>query len=181
MDFVITKEQQRMQKAAREMLKAKCTNEFVWEMEKDVKGYTTEFWRKMGELDWMALIIPEEYDGVGAGFFDLILMMEELGRACSPGPFFSTVVLGGLSLIEFGTPEIKKELLPKIAKANIAMTLALTEPQTTQWAPCIISTAATSHREGYVINGIKLFVPDAHVADYFICAARTSGSAAGML
>jgi 3-oxocholest-4-en-26-oyl-CoA dehydrogenase beta subunit len=178
MDFVITKEQQRMQKAAREMLKAKCTNEFVWEMEKDVKGYTTEFWRKMGELDWMALIIPEEYDGVGAGFFDLILMMEELGRACSPGPFFSTVVLGGLSLIEFGTPEIKKELLPKIAKADIAMTLALTEPQTTQWAPWIIYTAATGHREGYVINGIKLFVPDAHVADYFICAARTSGNAA---
>mgnify|MGYP001050256084 CR=1 FL=1 len=47
MDFIITKEQQRMQKAAREMLKAKCTNEFVWEMEKDAKGCTPEFWRKI--------------------------------------------------------------------------------------------------------------------------------------
>jgi alkylation response protein AidB-like acyl-CoA dehydrogenase len=103
MDFIITKEQQRMQKAAREMLRAKCTNEFVCEMEKDARGCRPEFWRKMGELDWTALVIPEEYEGVGAGLFDLVLMMEELGRACAPGPFFSTVVLGGLSIIEFGT------------------------------------------------------------------------------
>jgi alkylation response protein AidB-like acyl-CoA dehydrogenase len=158
MDFTITKEQQRMQKAAREMLKAKCTQEFVCEMEKDAKGCSAELWRKMGELDWTALIIPEEYDGVGAGFFDLVLMMEELGRACAPGPFFSTVVLGALSLIEFGTPEMKSNLLPKIAKADTAMTLALAEPQTVQWAPHLIATTAAAQGNGYTINGIKLFV-----------------------
>jgi 3-oxocholest-4-en-26-oyl-CoA dehydrogenase beta subunit len=178
MDFIITKEQQRMQKAAREMLKAKCTQEFVCEMEKDANGCSAELWRKMGELDWTALIIPEEYDGVGAGFFDLVLMMEELGRACAPGPFFSTVVLGALSLIEFGTPEMKSNLLPKIAKADTAMTLALAEPQTVQWAPHLIATTAAAQGGGYTINGIKLFVPEAHVADHIICAARTAGDSA---
>jgi alkylation response protein AidB-like acyl-CoA dehydrogenase len=175
MDFIITKEQQRMQKAAREMLKAKCTQEFVCEMEKDEKGCTSELWRQMGELDWTALIIPEEYDGVGAGFFDLVLMMEELGRACAPGPFFSTVVLGALSLIEFGTPDMKRRWLPKIARADTILTLALSEPQTFQWDPYLISTAATAQGDGYRISGVKLFVPEAHVAEHIICAARTSG------
>jgi len=107
MDFIITKEQLRMQKAAREMLKAKCTNEFVWEMEKDAKGCTPEFWRKMGELDWMALIIPEEYEGVGAGFFDLVLMMEELGRACAPGPTPS-YSSGMISAIQSSSPILRQ-------------------------------------------------------------------------
>jgi len=135
MEFVISKEQKSMQKAAREFLKAECTSEFVREMEKSEKGYTDKFWHKMGELDWMALSIPEEYDGVGGELMDLILMLEEMGRACVPGPFFSTVVLGGLSLSEFGTENQKKDFLPRIADADTTMTLALTEPGMVKYDP----------------------------------------------
>ncbi|MGB9498360.1 MAG: acyl-CoA dehydrogenase family protein [Dissulfuribacterales bacterium] len=175
MDFIITKEQKSMQKAAREFLKSECTSEFVREMEKSEKGYTSELWRKMGELDWMALSIPEEYGGVGGALIDLILMMEEMGRVCAPGPFFSTIVLGGFSLSKYGTEEQKKRILPKIANAETIMTLALTEPEMSKYDPYLISVGAVSEGDDFVIDGIKLFVPDAHVADIIICAARTSG------
>lgn len=175
MDFIISKEQRIMQKSAREFLKAKCTSEYVREMEKNEKGYTPDFWRKMAELDWMALVIPEEYGGLGSEFFDLVLMMEEMGRACVPGPFFPTVVLGALSIMTYGTDTQKLRYLPQIASAKTVLTLALTEPETTQYDPCLISVTAVEHEDHYVINGTKLFVSDAHVADTIILAARTSG------
>jgi alkylation response protein AidB-like acyl-CoA dehydrogenase len=175
MEFAITKEQKSMQKAAREFLKAECTSEFVREMETSEKGYTDKFWDKMGQLDWMALSIPEEYDGVGGDLIDLVLMLEEMGRSCVPGPFFSTVVLGGFSLAKFGTKQQKKEFLPKIADADTTMTLALTEPGMIKYDPYLISVKAVADKDDFVINGTKLFVSDAHVAQTIITIARTSG------
>lgn len=176
MDFAITKEQKSMQKAAREFLKFECTGEFVREMEINEKGYTDEFWRKMGELDWMALIVPEEYDGVGGDLMDLVLMLEEMGRACVPGPFFSTVVLGGFSLSRFGNENQKKKMLPEIANATTVLALALTEPEMIKYDPFMISVSAVDDENNdFLINGTKLFVSDAHVADTIICVTRTSG------
>ncbi len=175
MEFAITKEQKSMQKAAREFLKAECTSEFVREMETSEKGFTDKFWDKMSQLDWMALSVPEEYDGVGGDLIDLVLMLEEMGRACVPGPFFSTVILGGFSLSKFGTEQQKKEFLPKIADADTTMTLALTEPGMVKDDPYLIFVRAVADKEDFVINGTKLFVSDAHVAQTIIVVARTSG------
>jgi len=175
MDFVITKEQIRIQKAAREFLKAKFNSDFVREMEKDEKGYTRQTWKKMGELDWMALIIPEEYDGVGGSLFDLVLLLEEFGRVGAQGPFFATVVLGGFGIARYGNEEQKKTYLPKIANGEIIVSLALEELGTTQYDPYLVSTAATPGTGNYTLNGRKLFVTNANSADILICAARTSG------
>ena len=174
MDFIITKEQQRMQKAAREFLKAKYPSDFVREMEQDEKGFTTKLWRKMNELDWMALTVPEAYDGVGGGLLDLVLLLEEMGRACVLGPFFSTVVLGAFSIAEYGSETQKQAFLPKIANGKIRLTLALTEPETTRYDPMTVSTTARPHGENYRINGTKLFVQNASTADTLICAACTA-------
>lgn len=176
MDFIITKEQKQMQKAAREFLKKECSSEFVRELEQTDTGFSDRLWKKMAELDWMALVIPEEYNGVGGSLIDLILMLEEMGRACLPGPFFSTVVIGGLGITEFGSDFQKKTYLSKIADANMKVTLALSEPGSTRWDPFVISLDAHQEETGYVLNGVKLFVPDAHVADHMICVARTSGT-----
>jgi alkylation response protein AidB-like acyl-CoA dehydrogenase len=178
MDFILTREQKSMQKAAREFLRAECTSDFVREMEADDTGCTPEFWRKLVALDWMALTIPEKYEGVGGSLIDLVLMLEEMGRACAPGPFFSTVVQGVTSIVEGGSDSQKQELLPKIADGQLVMTLALTEVATTRWNPNLITVDAVADSGGYIINGTKLFVPDAHVADYIICVARTSGDSA---
>lgn len=173
MDFNLTDEQKILQKTARDFLESECPSSFVREMEVDEKGYTSELWSKMAELGWMALIIPEEYEGVGGNLMDLIIMLEEMGRACLPGPFFPTAVCC-LGITEAGNKSQMKEFLPRIGTGKLVLTLALTEPRNTRYDPFLITTKAEANEENYVINGTKLFVPDAHVADYLICVARTS-------
>ena len=172
MDFSLTEEQEMLRKIARDFLTTNCPKSLVREMAKDEKGYSPQLWQKMGEMGWMGLIIPEEYGGAGASFFDLVVLLEEMGRACLPGPFFSTVVLGGLTILEAGSEEQKKEILPKLAAGKLLLTLALTEPSALYTAEGI-QTKATQIDEGFLIQGTKLFVPDAHISDYLICAART--------
>ncbi len=172
MDFSLTEEQEMLRKAARDFLATDCPKSLVREMVKDEKGYPPPLWQKMGEMGWMGLIIPEEYGGAGASFFDLVVLLEEMGRACLPGPFFSTVVLGGLTILEAGSKEQKKELLPKLAEGKLLLTLALTEPSDKYTADGI-QTKATQRDKEFLIQGTKLFVPDAHISDYLICVART--------
>lgn len=175
MDFDFTEEQKILSKTARDFLESNCPSSFVLEMEEDEKGYTEALWRGMAELGWMALIIPEEYEGVGGDFLDLVVMLEEMGRACLPGPFFSTVVLGSQSIMVAGNKSQRREFLPKIATGDMTLTLAMTEPDTTKYDPYLIKTNASPHENGFFIEGTKLFVPDAQVADWIICAARTAG------
>ncbi|MBL7211346.1 MAG: acyl-CoA/acyl-ACP dehydrogenase [Desulfobacteraceae bacterium] len=174
MDFNLTEEQKILQKTARDFLGAECPSAFVREMETDEKGYTSELWNKMAELGWMALVIPEEYEGVGGTLLDLTIMLEEMGGACLPGPFFPTAV-SCLGIMEAGDEGQMKEFLPRIGAGELILTLALTEPLNTRYDPFLIATRAERKEDHYVINGTKLFVPDAHVADDFICVARTSG------
>lgn len=172
MDFTLTEEQEMLRKAARDFLTAECPKSLVREMAKDEKGYTPQLWQKMGKMGWMGLIIPEEYGGSGASFFDLVVLLEEMGRACLPGPFFSTVVLGGLTVLEGGSEMQKKETLPKLAEGKLLLTLALTEPSAAYTADGI-QTKATQRNGGFFVQGTKLFVPDVHTSDYLVCAART--------
>jgi alkylation response protein AidB-like acyl-CoA dehydrogenase len=172
MDFSLTEEQEMLRKSARDFLTTECPKSLVREMAKDEKGYPSQLWQKMGEMGWMGLNIPEEYGGEGASFFDLVVLIEEMGRACLPGPFFSTAVLGGLTILEAGNEEQKKEFLPKLADGKLLLTLALTEPSAIYTADGI-QTKAIQKGKGFLIRGTKLFVPDAHISDYLICAART--------
>jgi alkylation response protein AidB-like acyl-CoA dehydrogenase len=171
MDFSLTEEQEMLRKAARDFLATECPKSLVREMAKDEKGYPTQLWQQMGEMGWIGLNIPEEYGGTGASFFDLVVLLEEMGRACLPGPFFSTVVLGGLTVLEAGSEEQKKEILPRLAEGKLLLTLALTEPSAKYTADGI-QTKATKRDKEFILQGTKLFVPDAHISDYLICAAR---------
>ncbi len=175
MDFNFSEEQKMLRESARDFLQTECPKTFVREMEKDLKGYTPAVWRKMADLGWMGIVFPEKYGGIGGDFLDLLVLLEEMGRACLPGPFFSTVVLGGLPILEAGKEAQKKEFLPKIASGDWIMTLAHTEPATTQFDPFLTTVKATGKQDRFSIEGIKLFVPDAHVADYMICVTRTKG------
>ncbi|MBI5967507.1 MAG: acyl-CoA/acyl-ACP dehydrogenase [Deltaproteobacteria bacterium] len=175
MDFHLSEEQKMLKESARDFLQMECPKTFVREMEKDPKGYTPELWRKMANLGWMGIVFPEEYGGIGGDFLDLLVLLEEMGRACLPGPFFSTVVLGGLSILEAGTESQKKEFLTKIASGDLILTLAHIESATRQFDPYLIDVRALAEQNGYLIDGIKIFVPDAHVAKFMICVARTKG------
>jgi len=176
MDFHFTEEQKILQKTARDFLQSECPSSFVLAMEADEKGYTEDLWKKMAEMGWMALIIPESYDGVGAGLLDLMVMMEEMGRSCLPGPFFSTV-MGSLSILAGGSREQQEAFLPQIGAGNLILTLALSEPDNRRYDPFRVAVRGETTDDGFQISGAKLFVPDAHVADILICPVRTSGDA----
>jgi alkylation response protein AidB-like acyl-CoA dehydrogenase len=172
MDLSLTEIQNMLRTSARDFLKTACPGKFVRQMAEEEKGYTQELWQQMGENGWMGLMLPEKYGGAGCGFSDLVILLEEMGRVCLPGPFFSSAVLGGLSLLEAGSEEQKAELLPQLAAGKLLFTLAVSETGT-DITPAGIQTQATQEGNGFVLKGKKLFIPDAHVCDYFICAART--------
>jgi len=176
MDLGFSEEQEMLRTTARDFLTKECPSELVKKLAEDEKGYSPELWKKMAELGWMGLAFPEEYDGMGMTFLDLVILLEEMGRACLPGPYFSTVVLAGYTILEAASEEQKKELLPKIANGDLILTLALTEPSA-RYEPDAITIEASRDKDDYVINGTKLFVPDANVADYMICVARTKDGA----
>ncbi|MFC1592893.1 acyl-CoA dehydrogenase family protein [Candidatus Omnitrophota bacterium] len=171
MDINLNEEQEMLRTMARDFLTTECPMTFVKEMVIDERGYTGELWRKMAKVGWMGLPFPEKYGGTEGSFLDLAVLLEEMGYACLPGPFFSTVVLGGMTIMDMGNDNQKQELLSKIIAGDLIITLALTEPSAT-WDADGITVKATAGNGDYIISGTKLFVPDAHVADYIICVAR---------
>ncbi len=176
MDLSLTEEQEMLKKMARDFLDREAPKAYVRAMEEDERGFTPETWEKIAGLGWLGLALPEKYGGSGGGFLDLCVLLEEMGRALLPGPFFSTVLLGAYTLLDAGTEEQKKEILPRVARGERILTLALTEPSAT-WEAQGVQLTAKAKGADYVLDGTKLFVSDAHVADDIIVAARTGRSA----
>jgi alkylation response protein AidB-like acyl-CoA dehydrogenase len=175
MDLRFTEAQEILRKMARDFLTTECPKTLVRELEKSEKGYSPQLWKKMAELGWMGLIIPEKYDGMGYTFQDLTVLLEEIGRNILPGPLICTIT-SIFPIIEAGTEEQKKEFLPKIARGELILTTALLEVEGAFNASGI-TVSATPKGEDFVINGTKLFVEMAHVANYIICATRTKNEA----
>ncbi len=109
----------------------------------------------------------------GAISWTLSVLLEETGRYLAPSPLFSTVVLGGLTVLDAGTDAQKDDILPRVCSGDLTMTMALTE-QSTSYESWGVETSARREGDGYVIDGVKLFVPDAQAADLLLVVARTS-------
>jgi alkylation response protein AidB-like acyl-CoA dehydrogenase len=175
MDFGFSEEQEMLRKSARDFLAKESPMTYVRQMMEDDRGFRDDQWRKMAELGWMGLILPEEHGGAGLDFVDMIVVLEEMGRVVLPGPFFSTVILGGVALNEAGTAAQKTELLPKLAAGDLRVTLAQLEPNA-RWDADGVELEAKPAAGGYALSGTKLLVPDAHTADLVIVAGRAPGS-----
>jgi alkylation response protein AidB-like acyl-CoA dehydrogenase len=172
MDLGLSEEQELLKNFARDFLEKECPETLVREMEEDEKGYSPDLWKKMAEQGWQGLIVPPEYGGSGMTFLDLVVLLEEFGRALVPGPFIPTAVGGAIALMETGSEEQKKEYLPQIASGNQIWTLALTEPSGRFDAEGVELEAKPQDGD-FVLNGTKLFIRDSHVADYMTVVART--------
>ncbi len=172
MDMGLTEIQQMLKTSAQEVLARECPTTLVREMEDDDRGFPDELWRQMAGLGWAGVPFPEQYGGTGGDFLDLAVLLEEMGRALVPSPYFSSVVLGGLTVLDAGNDAQKNDLLSRVCDGSGIMTLAVTEASATYeaWG---VETAAIADGNGFALNGTKLFVPDAHVADVIIVAART--------
>ena len=172
MDLGLNEVQQMLKTSAQEFLARECPTTLVREMEEDERGYPDDLWRQMASLGWTGVPFPEIYGGTGGDFLDLAVLLEEIGRALAPSPYISTVILGGLTVLDAGSDAQKDDLLSRVCDGSGNMTLAVTEASATYeaWG---VETTATADGNGYALNGTKLFVPDAHVADVIIVAART--------
>ncbi|MGI8552756.1 MAG: acyl-CoA dehydrogenase family protein [Dehalococcoidia bacterium] len=175
MDLGLSEEQEMLKNFARDFLEKETPEKYVRDMEEDERGYSPEVWKKMADQGWQGLIIPDEYGGTGLGYLDLVVLLEEFGRALVPGPFIPTVVLGAIPILDAGSEEQKREYLPRIASGDLIMTMAFTEPSA-RFDAAGVETMAKKEGEEYVLNGTKLFVPDANVADLLLVVARQDGS-----
>src|SRR5439155_23867929 len=147
--------------------------ELVRRLMASADAYDAGLWKKLADLGWTSLGIPEQYGGVGT-FLDLIVVLEEAGRTLLPGPFFSTMGLAVPVIIEAGTEAQKKEALGGIASGSARATLAFTEPS----GPSDASGAGLSAKQkagGWQLDGVKLVVPAAGAAEYTAGVARSRG------
>jgi alkylation response protein AidB-like acyl-CoA dehydrogenase len=172
MDFGFNEEQDMLRKSARDFLAKESPMTYVRRMMEDEVGYSEETWRKMAALGWMGLILPEPHGGAGLNMVDLVVVLEEMGRVVMPGPFFSTVLLGALAVLEGGSEQQKARYLKAIAAGELKATVASLEPNG-RWDAEGIEATAVADSGGFLLNGTKLFVLDAHVADLIVVAVRT--------
>jgi alkylation response protein AidB-like acyl-CoA dehydrogenase len=172
-DFAFSDEQEMLRRSAREFLAKECSPKVVRRLMESEDGHDATLWKKIADLGWTALGIPEQYGGVGT-FLDLVVVLEEAGRSLLPGPFFSTMGLAVPVLLEAGAEAQKKEVLGAIAQGSARATLAFTEP-TGRWDADGVALKATQSGGGWRLDGVKTFVPDAHTADYIAVVARSRG------
>jgi alkylation response protein AidB-like acyl-CoA dehydrogenase len=174
-DLNLTESQLILRKAAREFLAAECPPSLVKEMESDPRGYPVALWQRIVEMGWLGIVVPGEYGGHDGGFMDLLVLLQEMGRAALPGPFSSSAILGGFAILEGASEEQKRSLLPRLCSGDLMTSLALSEPGV-DFGLDHLGTTAVERDGQYLITGTKVFVPDAHVAELLLCVTSGAGS-----
>ncbi|CAI87187.1 putative acyl-CoA dehydrogenase family protein [Pseudoalteromonas translucida] len=140
------------------------------------QGFDPQIWQRIcEEMYWQAIHIPEEYGGMGLGYVDLVVMLEQMGRYLLCSPFFSTVCLASNALIVAGTDEQKQQYLTQICEGSLTATLAYTS-KNGQWDATAVQGIVTAQGDDYVLNGTYRYVLDGHTAQLLIVAARSEGS-----
>jgi alkylation response protein AidB-like acyl-CoA dehydrogenase len=161
MELELSDEQRALREAARAFLEREAPVSYARAMMDDPRGWRDDVWRKMAGLGWMGLPFPEDAGGVGMGFSALAILLSEMGRVVLPGPYFSTVVLAGHAVLEAGSGEQRKELLPAIASGEIT------------WAASLSDTGVEARPDGeaFVLNGEAKYVFDGATADRMVVEA----------
>ena len=167
MQFGLNDSQQLLKENARKFFAAECPMASVRRLMETATAHDAALWNKMAEQGFLGIIFPEEYDGAGLSMVDLIIFMEEAGRALLPGPYFSTVALAGAVLNEVATPEQKKKYLASICRGEARATVAFLEASAS-WNSSDLRMTSTNGK----LSGEKLFVTDAAAADFILVAAE---------
>jgi alkylation response protein AidB-like acyl-CoA dehydrogenase len=144
---------------------------------RDDDGFSRALWRRFAEMGFTGVLVPEAWGGLGLGQVEAGAIMESIGRNLASVPFFSTAVLGAAMLARHGNPAQQERYLPRLARGELLMALALDEAA--RHAPHRHSLRAVADGDGYRLDGDKSFVVDGHVADLLVVAARTAGEDSG--
>jgi alkylation response protein AidB-like acyl-CoA dehydrogenase len=180
MNLDFSTEEKMIKEEAVNFLKKECPYEKVKAIEESEAGYDPKMWKKMADLGWMGLMFPEAYGGDGGKFMDIALIVEAMGSMVVPGPFFSTVIQAGSILLEAGSEEQKKTLIPAIVSGNLILALAQYEENGSYRVSDITLEAKPQSNGGYLLNGRKLFVMNANIANKLIVVAKTGPDQSGL-
>jgi len=174
MNFAFSEEQEELRNIVRQFLEAKSSEADVREQMETERGYDPDVWAQMAEqLGLQSLTIPEEFGGQGYGYVELIVVLEEMGRALLCAPYFASVVLAANTVMQSGDDAAKAAILPGIASGETIATVAFTEPNG-RWDESGIEATATNDGGTWKISGTKSYVIDGHTANVIIVAARTA-------
>jgi alkylation response protein AidB-like acyl-CoA dehydrogenase len=173
MDFGLSEEQELLRSEVRKFLDQNASMEEVRRIVDSPLGYDKSLWDRMAELGWVGLTMPEEHGGVGLDLVTLLVVLEQTGRSLFPSPLISTV-LAATAIQRAGSPEQQQRWLPGLAEGSQIGAFALVE-ETDHLDPEGIALEGEPDDQGVILNGSKLFVPDAGQADLFVVAFR-SGS-----
>jgi alkylation response protein AidB-like acyl-CoA dehydrogenase len=174
MDFGLSEEQQQLKDSARAFLSGECPTTVVRKVMASEDGYPRELYAEIAKLGWCGLVVPEEFGGAGLGMLDMAMILEEAGYAAMPGPFLFSSVLAPSALKLGGSKEINAKWLAPLAEGKVVGTVAVVEAAGSIEAADIGATA-TKAGAGWRINGVKMLVPYANVADFIVVAANDSG------
>ena len=178
MDFSFSDEQEAIRGLARQIFADRATHERLTELEKSSEWFDSDLWRDLAKANLTALPLPEEVGGSGCGILEICLVLEEMGRHVAPVPLFPTLLLGGAPLAEFGTAAQRKRWLTPVAESGAVVTAALIEAGSGD--PARPRTLAVKDGSRWRLEGEKLCVPAAHLAQCILVPARTDGSAVGV-
>jgi hypothetical protein len=171
MDFNFSEEQIMLRDLAREILEQEVTQELLAEVEAGADWVSRDVWSKLAEANLLGLAVPEELGGMGFGIIELCVLLSEIGRAVAPVPAVATLVLGGLPIAAYGSEEQKKRWLAPMAAGEIFLSGAFVDAGSADVGRPATKAAATA--DGYRLDGVKCFVPAAHVAERVLVPAAT--------
>src|SRR5260370_24564041 len=174
MDFDLSKPQKLLKDSARDFLKRECKPERVRDLIETDTAHHDKLWQSIADQGWTGLIIPEEQGGLGLGLVEMAVVAEEMGRACLPGAFLSTLCAAAL-IARAGSPKQRSKYLEPIGVGEMKATVALLEPSA-DWDIGAVRLKAERNDSNFRLSGRKLFVPDAQTADLLICVARSGES-----
>jgi alkylation response protein AidB-like acyl-CoA dehydrogenase len=171
-DLSLTEPQELLRASARSFVEREAPRHAVVAVHRGETGLLPTLWRKASELGWPGILIPAEYGGSESSLTDAAVLFEELGRGPVPGPFFSSGVLGALTVLEAGTEAQRRAILPAVARGESVLTVAITEPNAS-WGPPGVTLRPQRLEGRYRLDGVKLFVSDATAATHLVVAVRT--------
>ncbi len=179
LDLALSESEEMLRKTALDFMKRDAPKDVVQKVQETDTGMTPELWNKAVEMGWLGIVTPERYGGFANPLTSAAVLFEALGSGPLPGPYFCSGVLGNLIIMETATEAQKEEVLPAVAEGKEILTLALTEASY-GWEPGDIQTTATRRGNSFVLNGVKLFVPEAAAATKYIVAARNGRGATSL-
>jgi alkylation response protein AidB-like acyl-CoA dehydrogenase len=172
MDLDFSEEQEML----REMVRGVCNDyapmEVVRAMEDDPTGYPSDFWKQLGELGLLGVLLPEAYGGSGQSMLEAAIVYEEFGRALSPSPHFVSSVLSAGALMQAGSDEQRSTWLPRIASGEAILTPAWLEPKG-GYGPAGVRLRAVAEGDEYRLTGTKRHVLFASSANRLVVPVRT--------